>query len=125
MAIEVPVVLLQGLPGSGKGAQAEILAKSLGWVHVSCGEIFRQNIVQETEFGKLAALCIAQRVMTPDEATTEMFLSYLTGMARPVGLIVEGFPRTLGQALAFDDFLAQADMVVKAAIYLSAPLEKL
>jgi adenylate kinase len=108
MAQETYIVLL-GAPGAGKGTQAVTLAEHLGIAHVSSGDLFRYNLSQGTELGKLAKSYMDKGELVPDHVTISMVMDRL---AREEGAILDGFPRTLPQAKALDDRLAEEGLQV-------------
>jgi adenylate kinase len=117
-------VILGGLPGSGKGTQAKRLAALADWRHISCGELFRRHVAEHTAFGLLAQRYIAAGKLTPDADTTAMMLGHMGSL--PSGrFIIEGFPRTLPQMAAFEDFCTASGDLLCGAIYLDVPTEEL
>jgi adenylate kinase len=117
--------LLFGLPGSGKGTQSQILAQRFGWQHISCGEIFRWHVKNNSEFGQRARTYIERGELTPDSETTTMFFEHLVQRDLSKTLIIEGFPRTLPQTAALESFIAANDGHIKQAIFLEAGVEEL
>lgn len=117
--------LLFGLPGSGKGTQAQILAERFGTQHISCGDLFRWHIKHNSEFGQKAKAYIERGELTPDSETTAMFLSHLARQDFARVLIIEGFPRTVNQETSLESFIANNDGCIKQAILLQADVEEL
>jgi adenylate kinase len=99
-------VVLLGVPGAGKGTQAKLLQDALGLPQVSTGDIFRYNLKNETELGKLAKSYMDQGLLVPDEVTIRMVEDRLAQPDCAAGAIMDGFPRTLQQAAAFDELTA-------------------
>ncbi|MFW6230769.1 MAG: adenylate kinase [Nanoarchaeota archaeon] len=95
-------VILVGPPGSGKGTQAKHIAKTYQIPHISTGDIFRANIKNETELGKLAKSYIDKGQLVPDEVTIDMVKDRLSQDDCAKGYLLDGFPRTIPQAKAFD-----------------------
>lgn len=96
------VVILLGPPGSGKGTQAVRLTKELGLPHISTGDLFRENISKNTELGKKAKSYMDAGKLVPDEVVLEMLFDRVARPDSVNGYLLDGFPRTLPQAEAFD-----------------------
>jgi adenylate kinase len=96
-AAPVRIVLL-GPPGSGKGTQAALLAEALGVSAVSTGELFRAHVAAGTELGRAAAAFAAAGDLVPDDVTTAMVVERLAQPDCRGGYLLDGFPRTIGQA---------------------------
>ncbi len=99
-------VIMLGAPGAGKGTQARMLAEALGLAHVSSGDIFRENLKNETPLGKLAKTYMDRGELVPDDLTIDMVMDRLAQPDCAKGAILDGFPRTLPQAAALDKALA-------------------
>ena len=91
-------IVLLGPPGSGKGTQAALLADALGVPAVSTGELFRAHVAEGTEFGRMAAAFASVGDLVPDDATTTMLIERLEQPDCLAGYLLDGFPRTVGQA---------------------------
>jgi len=104
-------IILMGPPGAGKGTQAAKLAAKLGVPHVSTGDILRHNVDRGTQLGKKAHDYMAAGKLVPDDLVIEMVRRRLKDKDAAQGFILDGFPRTLGQAKALDGF-APVDIVV-------------
>lgn len=100
-------IVMLGAPGSGKGSAAKILAQKIGLPHISTGDMFRENIKKETELGKLANSYIIKGELVPDEVSMKMVRDRLTWEDTKNGAILDGVPRTLGQAKILDDILKE------------------
>ncbi len=98
-------VILLGPPGAGKGTQAEFLVDKRKYIHISSGELFRSHLDQETELGKKAAVYINNGNLVPDELTIRMVQERIREIDHDQDFILDGFPRTVGQAKALDSFL--------------------
>jgi adenylate kinase len=96
-----------GAPGAGKGTQASLLSKDLGLPHVSSGDIFRENIKNQTDLGKLAKTFMDIGELVPDDVTIAMIKDRLSRPDCKPGVILDGFPRTPAQAIALDNMLAE------------------
>jgi adenylate kinase len=100
-------IVLVGPPGAGKGTQAKLLQEALGLPQVSTGDLFRFNLKNETELGKLAQAYMDRGELVPDEVTVAMVKDRLSQADCANGAILDGFPRTLAQAEALDELLAE------------------
>lgn len=100
-------IILLGAPGSGKGTQADTLKGSLSLAHVASGDLFREAAQKGTELGKLAQSYMQKGELVPDEVTVAMVLERLKEPDCAAGAILDGFPRTLEQALALEEALQQ------------------
>lgn len=99
-------LILIGPPGAGKGTQAAMLEQALGLKQVSSGDLFRENLKNETEVGLLAKGYIERGELVPDDVTIRMVRERLARPDCANGAILDGFPRTLEQASALDEMLA-------------------
>ncbi|HHY54892.1 MAG TPA: adenylate kinase [Chloroflexi bacterium] len=99
-------VVLLGVPGAGKGTQAKLLEQSTGLPQISTGDIFRHNLKNQTELGKLAKSYMDRGDLVPDEVTIRMVEDRLQQPDCERGAIMDGFPRNLVQATAFDAMTA-------------------
>ena len=111
-------IVLFGPPGAGKGTQAEILKEKYNLVHISTGDVFRFNIKNETELGKLAKSFIDHGNLVPDEVTINMLKAEVEKNAKADGFIFDGFPRTESQAEALDTFLQEKGASINGMIAL-------
>jgi len=98
-------IVLMGPPGSGKGTQAQLLSQTLRVPHISTGELFRQHISEQSELGLLAKTYIDTGELVPSAVTSEMVRDRLTDETAQPGFLLDGFPRTLEQAIALDEIL--------------------
>jgi adenylate kinase len=110
MTTKATYVVLLGAPGAGKGTQAITLAEHLGIAHVSSGDLFRYNLSQGTELGLLAKSYMDKGELVPDHVTISMVMDRLAN--EEAGAILDGFPRTLPQAKALDEALAEQGLQV-------------
>ncbi|MCE7985622.1 MAG: adenylate kinase [Caldilinea sp. CFX5] len=99
-------LVLLGVPGAGKGTQAKLLEESLKLPQISTGDIFRYNMKNQTELGKLAKSYMDRGDLVPDEVTIRMVEDRLQQADCAQGAIMDGFPRNLVQATAFDKIVA-------------------
>jgi len=118
-------VILFGAPGAGKGTQAAILAEKTGLVNITTGELFRQAIRQETELGKQAKPYYDRGQLVPDRLTIAMLLERLSQGDCARGCLLDGFPRTLEQATALDEALAQKGKGIDKVLYIKVPQNEL
>ena len=100
-------IVLIGPPGVGKGTQAKILAEKTGLVHVSSGDLFRENLKDGTELGRLAKSFMDKGDLVPDDVTIEMIRERLSRPDCRPGAILDGYPRTPAQAEALELVLAE------------------
>lgn len=100
-------IVMLGAPGTGKGTIGKILSQDLNLVHVSTGDIFREQISRETELGKKIKEYIENGALVPDDVVIETVKSRLLEEDVKNGAILDGFPRTEKQAEALKDFLKE------------------
>ncbi|RYE41647.1 MAG: adenylate kinase [Hyphomicrobiales bacterium] len=98
-------IVLTGPPGAGKGTQAQLLSQSLALPHISTGDLFRRHISDGTELGKTAKSYIDAGELVPSSVTVSMVHDRLSEDDAQSGFILDGFPRTVDQAIALDDIL--------------------
>lgn len=111
-------VVLMGGPGAGKGTQAKRLEEKLGLPQVATGDLFRENLKNETELGRLAKQYMDAGELVPDEVTVGMVRQRLTRPDTSDGALFDGFPRTIAQAEALDELLAEQDEHVAVVPYI-------
>ncbi len=97
-------IILLGAPGAGKGTQASKIANKYNLLHISTGDIFRANIKNGTEIGKLAKSYTDSGKLVPDSVTCEIVKDRLTWDDAQNGYMLDGFPRNLYQAQELDKF---------------------
>ncbi|MBR3162968.1 MAG: adenylate kinase [Clostridia bacterium] len=119
------IVIMLGAPGTGKGTIAEILSKKLEIPQVSTGDIFRKNISEKTELGKLAESYISNGKLVPDDVTVKLVEDRLEKDDAINGVILDGFPRTVAQAEALDEILKKTNKKVDVTINLTTPEEEI
>ncbi|PWH16343.1 MAG: adenylate kinase [Ardenticatenia bacterium] len=107
MSSEPKFVVLLGPPGAGKGTQAAFLREMLGVPHVASGDLFREHLLNKTKFGRQVVTYIERGELVPDDLTTAMVMERLSQPDCQRGALLDGFPRTLGQAVALDEALAK------------------
>ncbi|MGB9640082.1 MAG: adenylate kinase [Anaerolineales bacterium] len=118
-------IILLGAPGAGKGTQAQIINEKLGIPHISSGDIFRDNLKNQTELGKLADGYIKAGQLVPDAITIKMIKERLSQPDCANGAILDGFPRTPEQAEALKQMLTEFNAQVERVIYISVADEVL
>ena len=118
-------IVLFGPPGAGKGTQSEFLVNHYGLVHLSTGDVFRFNIKNGTQLGKLAQSYMDQGKLVPDEVTISMLKAEVEKSPEAKGFIFDGFPRTTTQAEALDAFLSERDDSIEAMVALEVPEDEL
>ena len=118
-------IIMLGAPGSGKGTLAKELAKEYNLVHISTGDIFRENIKNETELGKKANEYISKGMLVPDDLTIDLVKNRLTQDDVKNGAILDGFPRTTHQAEELEKFIKNNNPIQTVAILLDIPDEDL
>src|SRR5512143_1489125 len=99
-------IVLLGPPGAGKGTQAQIIAKEFGLMHISSGDLFRENLKNQTELGKLAQGYMNRGELVPDDVTIAMIRERISRPDCAEGVLFDGFPRTPAQADALSTMLA-------------------
>ena len=109
-------IVLVGPPGAGKGTQAAFLAKNLSIPHISTGDLFRANISQQTELGKLAKSYMDAGNLVPDEVTIGMAKDRMEKPDAENGFLLDGFPRNVSQAEALDEMLQSESMKLDAVL---------
>lgn len=119
------ILLLVGAVGAGKGTQASILARELGLVHLASGNLFRSALAASTPLGEAARDYMQRGELVPDELTIAMFMAELARPAAAGGAVLDGFPRTVGQARALDETLAAAGERVRRVVYIEMPTDAL
>ena len=119
------IIIMLGAPGAGKGTLSGILEKKLEIKHIATGDVFRQNIKEKTELGKLAEKYMSEGKLVPDDVTIRMITGILNEDILKKGVILDGFPRTVKQAEALDEILGQKGQNVDKVLILETPDEEL
>lgn len=118
-------IVLLGPPGAGKGTQAQRIAAATGLLHISTGDMFRENVSKGTELGKLAETYMSKGELVPDEVTIKMLLERISRDDAKKGAMFDGFPRNVVQASALDDSLAKQGARIDRALLISVPDDEL
>ena len=125
MAIEPRFIVLLGPPASGKGTQAARLREALGLPHVASGDLFRENLKNETELGLKAEVYMDRGELVPDDVTIGMVMERLNRPDCAGGALFDGFPRTIAQAEALDRALAERGHRISVVPNIAVPDEVL
>ncbi len=114
------IVVLLGSPGVGKGTQGVRLSRTLGWSHVSTGDLLRAALRQGTALGLEARKYMDAGELVPDGVIVDLVREHLAGLDPARGVVFDGFPRTVAQAEALDAVLASAGRTVDRVALLEA-----
>jgi len=114
-------IVLLGPPGVGKGTQAKFLTEKTGLAHISSGDLFRENLKNQTELGKRAQTYMTKGELVPDDVTIAMIRDRLKRPDCKAGAILDGFPRTIAQAEALSKMLKEFGGDVDSVPYVTAP----
>jgi adenylate kinase len=114
-------IVMLGPPGAGKGTQAKVIAERLGLVHVSSGDLFRENLSRETELGKLAQTYMTKGELVPDDVTIAMVKERLSRPDCALGAVLDGFPRTPAQAEALEKMLVESNGRINVVPLINVP----
>lgn len=112
-------VVLLGPPGAGKGSLASLYQSRLGMVHISTGEIFRQEIARNSTLGQLVKRLVAGGRLVPDALVVKVMAARLDRRTLVNGFVLDGFPRTQGQAVGLDRVLNRQGFPLDGAVYLA------
>lgn len=118
-------LILIGPPGSGKGTQAKLLTQHLGLAHIATGDILREAIRLGTPAGKKAEPYVKGGQLVPDELVNELVADRFRRPDRPERFVMDGYPRTLAQARAFDSVLAEQGLNLSGVVYLEVDDEEI
>jgi adenylate kinase len=116
-------IILLGPPGAGKGTQAALISTKYGLPHISTGDIFRQNIVNKTPLGVEAEDYIHKGLLVPDELTLKIVEERLNCDDCSKGYILDGFPRTIQQAEAFEVYNEGSSKHIDISLFIDVPSE--
>ena len=111
-------LVLFGPPGAGKGTQSEKLIQKYGFVHISTGDLFRWHTKNETELGKRVKEIMNSGALVPDAITIAMLKEELDKNPQAKGFLFDGFPRTVGQAEALDNFMKENNTAIHHVVAL-------
>jgi len=113
--------VILGPPGAGKGTQAAIIAEKCGIPHISSGNIFRENLQNNTELGRKARVYMDRGELVPDEITIGMVENRLSQPDCKDGALLDGYPRTSTQAQALNEFLKKNGNKIDAVPFINVP----
>lgn len=116
-------IIMLGAPGAGKGTQAKKIASEFNIPHISTGDIFRENIKNQTELGKKAQEYMDKGLLVPDELVLELIMDRFNEPDCKNGYVLDGFPRTIPQAKALDEALEKKNDKIQFAIDVDVPDE--
>lgn len=123
--MEPKYIVLIGAPGAGKGTQAARLREVLNLSHVASGDLFRENLKNQTELGLKAKAYMDRGELVPDDVTIAMVMERLSRPDCANGALLDGFPRTIAQAEALDQALAATGRKISVVPYIAVPDEVL
>jgi len=118
-------LILLGPPGSGKGTQAKVLADRYRWLHLSTGDMLREAVKAENMLGRAAKAYMDKGALVPDDLVIRMLVDRISRPDARNGFILDGFPRTLGQATALDEALGAEGKSIDMALNIAVPDEEL
>jgi adenylate kinase len=117
--------VLLGAPGSGKGTQAAFLEAELGIKHIASGDLFRDNLRNRTALGLRAEEYMSRGALVPDDVTIAMLRERLQRPDASAGVLLDGFPRTMEQAIALSEMLETLSRQIDGVLYVEVPDESL
>lgn len=118
-------IVIFGAPGSGKGTQSDLLVQKYGFKHISTGDVLRTEIKNGTELGKTAKSFIDKGQLIPDSLMIDILAATYDSLCPCEGVIFDGFPRTIPQAEALKQMLAERGSDVSGMLELDVPEEML
>lgn len=117
-------LVLLGPPGAGKGTQAVHIAETFGAPHIATGDIFREHVRNQTPLGKTAKAHMHAGELVPDEIVIGMVTARICEPDARTGFVLDGFPRTVGQAESLETYLAETDAPLDAVLRFDVPEEQ-
>jgi adenylate kinase len=118
-------LVLLGAPGSGKGTQADHLQREIGLTHIASGDLFRHHLQQKTELGVRASEYMVRGALVPDPITIAMLRERVCQPDAAKGVLLDGFPRTMEQAIALNEMMSGLGREIDAVLYVEVPDEEL
>jgi adenylate kinase len=118
-------IVLLGAPGSGKGTQAAHLQRELGLTHIASGDLFRDHLQRKTDLGLQASTYMSSGALVPDAITIAMLRERVSQPDAVGGVLLDGFPRTMEQAIALNEMLGTLNREINAVLYVEVPDEEL
>jgi adenylate kinase len=125
MTDQTMYVILLGPPGAGKGTQAVQTAERTGLLHLSTGDMFRENLRNGTELGNLAKTFMDKGELVPDDVTIRMLLERISRDDARAGCLFDGFPRTVEQARALDEALSEQGNEIAVTVLIDVSNEEI
>lgn len=113
-------LIFLGPPGAGKGTHAKMLCEKYGFTQFAAGDILRRNIKEGTKLGALAKDVIARGELVSDDLVNDMMFEEIRGLRSAKGFILDGYPRTIGQAEALEKFLVKEKIPLTAVVNFDA-----
>lgn len=118
-------LVLLGAPGSGKGTQADHLCRAFGLMHIASGDLFRDHLQRKTNLGLRASEYMARGTLVPDPITIAMLRERVSQPEAVKGVLFDGFPRTMEQAIALSEMMETVGRKIDAVLYVAVPDEEL
>jgi adenylate kinase len=113
-------LLLIGPPGSGKGTQGQMLSDRFGLAHIAAGDLLRDEVAKGSDIGQAVAAYLNRGELVPDEVIVELLMPVIVRAVEHNGYVLDGFPRSVGQALVVRTLAKEAGATPDAVIYLDA-----
>jgi adenylate kinase len=114
------ILVFLGPPGAGKGTQAKLLSQRMGFLHLSTGDLLREAVKNQTPLGKKAKEYMDRGELVPDELIVQLIEET---MPKDGNVILDGFPRTVNQALALEEMLKAKDEKISKVLFFDVPDE--
>src|SRR4029453_4116893 len=118
-------IVLLGAPGSGKGTQADHLRRELGLTHIASGDLFRDQLHRQTALRVQASAYMARGALVPDAITIAMLRERVSQPGTERGVMFDGFPRTMEQAIALNEMMVSLGRQIDAVLYIEVPDDEL
>jgi adenylate kinase len=118
-------IVLLGAPGSGKGTQAEHLQRVLGLTHIASGDLFRQQLERNTDLAVRAREFMTRGALVPDGITVAMLRERISQPDASKGVLLDGFPRTMEQAIALNEMMSGLGRTIDAVLYVEVADDEL
>ena len=118
-------IIFLGAPGAGKGTQAIGVAKEFGLISIATGDLFRQAVERGDDLGKKVKEYMEKGTLVPNEITVQMALNKLSEPESQNGVILDGFPRNLGQAEALDEAFEKENKKIDSVVYIKVEEQEL
>ena len=118
-------IVLLGAPGSGKGTQAEHLQRVLGLTHIASGDLFRQQLERNTDLAVRAREFMTRGALVPDGITVAMLRERISQPDASEGVLLDGFPRTMEQAIALNEMMSGLGRTIDAVLYVEVADDEL